>query len=736
MLRVVLKWLRTVVFGIPLNLEFLPGSNLEQSQAAAVSEPRPHPLFRAAVISGSDQLVRMHIARGRDVNARDETGTSLLGLAASKGHLTTLKLLLEAGANPAVSDLEGRDPLELARTLGFVEIVELLSRFDAELNPAVALPETAPDSEAASESEGGFWEAEASPSEPLGDPEYASRAAVIETKITDFEYRNPDEAWDDVDADLPTYQLFAGIRKREFHVLRSDLLRFFGSAIVAGTVTTDRIATLGDDGDELDDEGRECIGRVLNELGIEVLEDVDSEIFTYSSDSPSDADFSDADSEIAEDATAYFGDLWSPLQDSYWLFMRDMGKAKLLSADDEVGLAEAIERCWRSIAFEVCSNAHALTILCEVADKVSNRELPTGYLFVSDIDSRDEPTSADRDDDIDPEVLESDAVETASEETVPTERNDWQSTVQNLRRLSQQAAASATIHFNDDVRDQAFALLREIRFSEQFVRSLLAELQSADDVTDLASGEAIGRILSAYEGFRNQFAEANLRLVHSIARTHSYRGLDLLELIQEGSLGLLKAVDRFDHRRGFKFSTYATWWIKQSITRAIADKARTIRIPVHMVEKINKVLGALRRLNDEDTDNFDVDKIAEQLEIPAQKVRKIIDLSRQTSALVDLPQETIDSLVDGSASTSWRSIMDGDLRSRISKVLRTLKPKERDIIVKRFGLEETDEHTLEEVGQSMGVTRERVRQIEFKALGKLRHPVRTRILEPYREVSM
>jgi hypothetical protein len=179
----------------------------------------------------------MHIARGRDVNARDETGTSLLGLAASKGHLTTFKLLLEAGANPAVKDLEGRDPLELARTRGFVEIVELLSRFDAELNPAVTSIETAPDSEGAAESEGGFWEAEASPREPLGDPVYVSRAAAIETKITGFEYLSPDEDWDDVDADLPTYQLFAGIRKREFHVLRSELIRFFGSAIVAGTVS-------------------------------------------------------------------------------------------------------------------------------------------------------------------------------------------------------------------------------------------------------------------------------------------------------------------------------------------------------------------------------------------------------------------------------------------------------------------------------------------------------------------
>ncbi len=191
------------------------------------------------------------------------------------------------------------------------------------------------------------------------------------------------------------------------------------------------------------------------------------------------------------------------------------------------------------------------------------------------------------------------------------EDKDWQSTVQRLRLLSRQTNTTRE-KLNAEVRDQAFALLREIRFSEQFVRSLIAELQSNSDATDLESAEAIGRILSEYEGYRNRFAEANLRLVHSIARTHSYRGAELMDLVQEGSLGLLKAVDRFDHRRGFKFSTYATWWIRQSITRAISDKSRTIRIPVHMVEKINKVLQSYAAKSD-DIDSVDADKIAEEL---------------------------------------------------------------------------------------------------------------------------
>jgi hypothetical protein len=258
--------------------ELLSGPNSEQDQAGVVSEPRPHPLFRAAVISGSDQLVQMHIARGRDVNSRDESGTSLLGLAASKGNLGTFKLLLEAGANPAVKDLQGRDPLEIARANGHVTIVELLSELNAVERPAASILETVPESDAAVESDGEFWVAEASPNEPAGDPEYVSRAAANETRITDFEYLSPDEDWDDVYADLPTYQAFAGIRKQEFHVLRSELIRFFGSAIVSGTVLNDQIAALGDDGDEFDEEARECIGRMLDELGIEVLEGIDPEI--------------------------------------------------------------------------------------------------------------------------------------------------------------------------------------------------------------------------------------------------------------------------------------------------------------------------------------------------------------------------------------------------------------------------------------------------------------------------
>jgi hypothetical protein len=219
----------------------------------------------------------MHIARGRNVNVRDESGTSLLGLAASKGRLEVSRILLEAGANPAVRDHKGRDPLELARTNGFSEIVELLATYGSVAPPdpassSVAIEEllSVPDSDA--------WEPERITVEPSGDPEFLSRAVVIESKLAGFEYLSPDEDWADVEANLPEYQLFADIRKREFHELRAELISFFSSAIVSRTVSIDQIHNLGSEVAKLDDEARECIVRVLDELGVEVLEDIDSEM--------------------------------------------------------------------------------------------------------------------------------------------------------------------------------------------------------------------------------------------------------------------------------------------------------------------------------------------------------------------------------------------------------------------------------------------------------------------------
>jgi RNA polymerase primary sigma factor len=706
------------------------GPNSEQSLAPLADESKPHPLFRAAVVSGSEKLVQMHIARGRDVNARDDSGRTLLGLAASKGRLGTIKLLLEAGANPLVRDLKGKNPSEIARANGFYEIVELLSVSSETPLLEPELQAKAP-KESDEPTEPDDWEADSGPNEPRGDPEYLARVTLLETKIAEFEYVNPDEDWGDVDADLPEYQLFAGIRKAEFHLLRVELVAFFGAAIVSGTISYDQILSLGDETAELDDEAIECIFRVLDELGIEVVDGIDPEVICCTTD-----ELTEEESEQAENATAYFGDLWSPPLDSYSAFMRDMSRSKLLTGEDEIRLAEAIEHTWFSITKQIFASSQALTSVLSVVDRITKGSLPAGYLLASHSDANEDENVTDPDETLQDSTSEAESSETDEivDAAATSHGDEWERTLQLIRQTSQFVQSADWSSLAEVAKDAILAPVSEIRFSTVFLQSLVSDLKSNHGETSQSCCRAVQSGLCEIENLRNRFAEANLRLVNVIARKHSRRGVDLLDLVLEGCLGLLKAVERFDHRRGFKFSTYGSWWIKQAITRAIADKARTIRVPVHMVENINKVLSINRRLEKDGAEEVSIDRIAEQLDIPVRKVRKVLAFSDQTSALADLPDEFIESLVDDSASVAWRDVLAGDLRRRSSKVLTTLKPKERYIIVKRFGLEGSDDETLEEVGQAMGVTRERVRQIEAKALRKLRHPVRSRLLEPFLEM--
>lgn len=723
------------------------------------SVKRLNSLLRLAAISGVEVAVSLHIRRGDDLNARDESGATPLILAAARRRKGAVKLLLEAGADPALSDSNGKNALDHALVAGCSETISLLAEAMArleedrtgsseavpvesqiimesgfcavseenDLRMAIEVPDQAnfssPDSldndlsgmqftqlnefeipgSAGSLSDAVYeddWVAEEELAAPEGDESVLEGARQVHEAIGRHKAIDGDKDWSEINLRLPSKAVSFQSAKQEDGqdndwAIRVLLLAALREGIVSESAISDVCSDI--DG-ERNEEAERLLGFVVTELGAAVVEWAGKE-------DPFRGKPSSEEEAILDEAMDFLKELSSKSNDPFRFYSKDI-RGGLLGAAEEISLGRTIEEAGNDALVALAGWPKGLEMLYAAADEVEQGvenfdsfSAAREFLIDSEAERREEKLSQGDDE---TEVDEGAQAFVSAVGAIRAAEGDSQSVAEALKSLG-------------------------LKRSFLWGLAAHAELDS--------SGAKFQLALRKQSLARDRMIVSNLRLALSIAKKYAWSDLPFDDLVQEANIGLMKAVDRYDWRKGFRFSTYATWWIRQQVSRSIADTAKVIRAPVHVQEAARKILQERDKIEADIGRSASLAETARRVGMPPSKVELLMSVFSKAESLDETDPEAgfpaVDLIVDPEAKDPADIIEQLDLHETLMKLLGEIDDRSRHVILLRFGLESDDALTLEDVGKHFDVTRERIRQIESKAIRKLAHQSRRDILAPF-----
>ena len=744
---------------------------LNDLNVSSQSRSSINPLLRIAVLHGSESAVQLHILRGHDLNAQDERGRTLLMLAASKGHINICKKLLDSGTDPLIQDIEGKNVFEIVKEYDYPTLTNYL----AEWLPTQLINSSDQQKvELTNNIEENFlnidlsiWEEDIDSPPPPQDKGCLSILSELQKLISKHTPIDNDNDWLDVDFDLPDapkryrgtvvfndnlrssiYSILSFIKNNGFISFESvlnicaeydlldalednytDQIRYHGKPNrknKPNLITFEQLTNMaiGNNGSEEDSEILRHLLYILSDIGF-VVEDNQYIDVSSNSIAPS----FDEDDPSIEETIVFLSQQLRQSDNSLNAYLKEMGNENLLSKQDEVFLGESMAEAFVEINQAIIQSPFAINELFLMVCAIENKELPISALITKEAISNFEKTNNESTDKVEIVIFD-DETESVNEEEpnqeLPLQLNEQISNLRkNLKGTSLKSKASS------------LETLNTLSLSQSFIDMLLRKMSLNN--ADKDPQKRIESALSIISKIRSRMIKANLKLVYAIAIKYVWSELPLSDLIQEGNIGLIKAVEKFDYSLGYKFSTYATWWIKQSISRAIADQVRLIRVPVHMVDTINKVDRIRNELELKSGKIAKTAEIAIKSEMSEEAVKKAIKATVEVLSFDQYYDQIGDNLIETLVESSLNPeeiLIQESTRKALDNVLETLKPKEASIIRLRFGLNaKSQELTLEEIGNQLGVTRERIRQMETKALNQLRLPSRTEKLKEFMVTS-